>query len=583
MPFRFTPLVVPAVIIALLIFQTGPVQLHNPSTSVSKDANLPLKPISGAQPTLVVLVVFSDKTNTTSPTRISNILSGMNDYYAEDSYGIVSFATTLSPSATSQWYSLQQTMEYYSSNTAPIDNQLVTDSLQAAYKAGVNFHDYKFAIIVHAGDDEAMTHASTYIHSFTIPGYVFNPSPLDSFQISTSVVSESDPVGVYSHEAGHLQGLPDLYDLTQQIDPANNFRGYWEIMALGEWNPNNGNPLQPKPGTYPSHHSIWSKIQLGFVPSSRIAVVQAGQSANVTVQDLETPTAGTQSVKIPIAANQDGSLTYYLVEMRAKIGTYDQYLPFQSDYPGAGILVYKVNESIPMGHGSVRLIDAHPGGDLSDAPFGPCNAPCVSNNTLSDQANFVKVIVTTTGTTSYSVLVDRTSAPRLLLQVNTPSQGVEITIDGSNWTSDATNQLRLPVRYGPHSISIQPQIPVSIGSTTIQVGLRDNFASWDDGSTANPRWVSVVKDTVLTASYRVVIEPSFATAIAAATVLGVVILAVTIHRRRHRVVANVLDSPTSPWPNVTQPQGVLAPEGSLPRDNTLSGVPVDSDNQTHDA
>src|SRR5207249_3688120 len=109
-----------------------------------------------------------------------------------------------------------------------------------------------------------------------------------------------------------------------------------------------------------------------------------------------------------------------------------------------------------------------------------------------------------------------------------------------NWTSDATNQLRLPVRYGPHSISIQPQIPVSIGSTTIQVGLTDNFASWDDGNTANPRWVSVVKDTVLTASYRVVIEPSFATAIAAATVLGVVILAVTVHRRRHRVVANVL-------------------------------------------
>ena len=208
MPFRVTLLIVPAVILALLISQMGPVQLHNPSASIAKDANPPLKPIAGAQPTLVVLVGFSDKTNTTSPTRISNILSGMNNYYSEDSYGIVSFATTLTPSATSQWYSLQQTMEYYSSSTAPIDNQLVTDSLQAAYKAGVNFHDYKFAIIVHAGNDEAMTHASTDIHSFTIPGYVFNPSPLDSFQISTSVVSESDPVGVYSHEAGHLQGLP---------------------------------------------------------------------------------------------------------------------------------------------------------------------------------------------------------------------------------------------------------------------------------------------------------------------------------------------------------------------------------------
>ncbi|HVH16037.1 MAG TPA: hypothetical protein VNA15_10030, partial [Candidatus Angelobacter sp.] len=134
----------------------GPLQLDGPGSLVSKDPNSPPKPITGAQSTLVVLVEFSDKGNTTSPTRIANTLSGMNNYYAEDSYGFVSFATTLSPPSSSAWYSLQQTMEYYSSNTAPIDDQLVTDSLEAAYKAGVNFHDYKFAIIVHAGNDQAM-------------------------------------------------------------------------------------------------------------------------------------------------------------------------------------------------------------------------------------------------------------------------------------------------------------------------------------------------------------------------------------------------------------------------------------------
>jgi len=583
MVFRFTT----STILALLIlsFSTSPVNVphQRETTSQTLPNHLPLAAVNGPQRTIVITVQFPDKGNGSSPRQILTMLSNLNNYYNEDSYGTVSFQTGMMPPASSSWYTLPNAMTYYGADTVSSDSQLVSDSLQAAYNAGVDLSNYKFAIVVHSGDDEAMTHVTSDIHSFTIPGYVFNPAPLVSYKISTSVVAESDPTGVYCHEAGHLLGLPDLYDLTGQIDPANNFLGYWEIMALGEWNPNNGNPLQPKPGTYPSHHSIWSKIQLGFVPSSRIAVVQAGQSANITVEDLETPTAGTQSVKIPIAANQDGSLTYYLVEMRAKIGTYDQYLPFPSDYPGAGILIYKVNESIPAGHGSVRLIDAHPGGDLSDAPFGPCNAPCVSNNTFSDQANFVKVIVTTTSTTSYSVLVDRTSAPRLLLQVNTPSQGVEITVDGSNWTSDATNQLRLPVRYGPHSISIQPQIPVSIGSTSIQVGLTDSFASWDDGSTANPRSISVFKDTVLTASYRVVIEPSFATAITAAIVLGVVILAVTIHRRRHRVAGNVLGSPTSPGPNVTQPLGVVAPEGSLPRDNALSGVPVKSDNQTHGA
>ncbi len=572
-------------ILALIIlsFSAGAVNVLHQEQTPSRilPSHLPLAAVNGPQQTIVITVRFPDKGNGTSPSQILAMLSNLNNYYNEDSYGTVSFQTGMTPAASSSWYTLPNAMAYYGADTVSSDSQLVSDSLQAAYSAGVNLANYKFAIVVHSGDDEAMTHVISDIHSFTIPGYVFNPAPLVSYKISTSVVAESDPTGVYCHEAGHLLGLPDLYDLTGQIDPANNFLGYWEIMALGEWNPNNGNPLQPKPGTYPAHHSIWSKTQLGFVPSSRTVVVQAGQSANITLHNLETPTSGTQSINIPIAVNQDNSLTYYLVEMRAKLGVYDQYLPFPSDYPGAGILIYKVNESITASHGDVRLIDAHPGGDLSDAPFGPCNTPCVSNNTFSDQANFVKVIVTTTGTNSYSVLVDRTSAPRLLLQVNTPSQGVEITVDGSNWTSDASNQLRLPVRYGPHSISIQPHIPVSIGSTTVQVGLTDSFASWDDGSTANPRWVSVVKDTVLTASYRVVIEPSFATAITAATVLGVVILAMTIHRRRHRLGGNVPASPTSPGPSDTQPHIVAAPIGSLPGNNALSGVPVKSDSQTN--
>src|SRR3989449_195308 len=181
MPFRVSLLIAPALITALLISQMGPIQLYNLAPLTARNSELPFTPVSGAQSTLVVLVGFSDKPNSTSPNRIASVLSSLNNYYAEDSYGIVSFATTLSPSATSPWYSLQQTMEYYSANTASIDNQLVTDSLQAAYKAGVNFHDYKYAIIVHAGNDKAMTHASTDIHSFTIPGYVFNPSPLDSF------------------------------------------------------------------------------------------------------------------------------------------------------------------------------------------------------------------------------------------------------------------------------------------------------------------------------------------------------------------------------------------------------------------
>ncbi|MBO0888849.1 M6 family metalloprotease domain-containing protein, partial [Candidatus Bathyarchaeota archaeon] len=311
------------------------------SYPVAADPAVSLAPVSGSQPTLVVLVQFGDMANSTSPSKISETLSGLDNYYGEDSYGIVSFSTTISP-LTTAWYILSHTMEYYSSGTVSSDNQLVSDSLQAAYNSGANFHNYKYAIIVHSGNDEAMSHASTDIHSFTLPGFVFNPSPLNSFQISTSVVSESDPVGVYCHEAGHLLGLPDLYDLTQQIDPANNFVGYWEIMALGEWNPNQGNPAQPPAGKYPSQHSSWSKLKLGWITNSSTRRVYPGNSTTITLHNLELSTSGIQAVKIPISVNSDGTLSYYLVEMRAMLGTYDQYLPFPSDYPGAALLIYKV-------------------------------------------------------------------------------------------------------------------------------------------------------------------------------------------------------------------------------------------------
>jgi len=423
-------------------------------------------------------------------------------------------------------------MTYYGADSSTSDNDLIHDSMRAAYNSGIVLSNYKFSIIVHAGNDEAMPpHDANDIHSFTIPDYSFRPNLLTAVTISSSVVSESDPVGVWSHESGHLLGLPDLYDLTQRIDPINNFLGYWDLMALGEWNPNNGNHLQPAPGTFPAQHSAWSKIQLGFLSGSNIANVTAGESANITISDLETATPNVQAVTIPLAFNGDGTSTYYLLEMRAKLGTYDEYLPFASGYPSAGLLIYKVNESIPNGMGSVRLVDAHPGGDLNDAPFGPCATPCTSNNTFWDQANFVKIIVTSTSSTSYNVIVDRTSSPFVLLQVNSPEVGILVSVDGVNSTTDSSKEVRVPVRYGPHTLFIQAQIPIAIGSTTLQVGLTNSFSAWDDGGTTNPRGLTVTRDTIITAIYRISTQPSGLLALLAVGVLSVVILGVAFHRR----------------------------------------------------
>jgi M6 family metalloprotease-like protein len=554
----------------------GGIPQHNRTIITAPASTVQLPAVTGTQPTLVLLVQFTDKSNSTSPSKIASILAGLNNYYAEDSYGLVSFATNISPTA-SPWYSLPHGMEFYTAGTPSSDDQLVADSLQAAYNSGVNFHDYKYAIIVHAGEDEAMTHASTDIHSFTIPGYRFAPTPVNSFQISTSVVSESDPLGVYCHEAGHLLGLPDLYDITQQIDPANNFIGYWDIMALGEWNPNNNNPLQPPPGTDPAQHSAWSKIKLGWISNSSVLLVYPGNITIVVLHNLEQPTTGIHTIKIPIAVNPDGTLSYYLVELRSKLGQYDQYLPFPSDYPGAGVLVYEVNDSIAAGHGTLVLIDSHPGGDLSDAGFGPCSSPCVSSNTFLDPVDFVKLIVTDTNSTTYTVVVDRTSSPLLLLQVDTPAPSMTVRIDGTNLLSDGSKELRMPVHRGPHEIQIETPLPVSLGTTSIQLGLSDTFAAWSDGNTANPRWVSVDKDTILTATYRVVVESSLATAVTASLILGVIIAGIMLNQRKRNENAS-----RGPSRIVVSgaPASTAKDASLLPRNDGLGSNPIEGNNKS---
>src|SRR6267143_216690 len=116
MVFRFTTTAILALII--LSFSAGAV-------------NVP-------QRTIVIAIQFPDKGNSSSPTQILTMLSNMNNYYNEDSYGTVSFQTGMTPGASSSWYNLPNSMTYYGADTVSSDNQLVSDSLQAAYNAGVD-------------------------------------------------------------------------------------------------------------------------------------------------------------------------------------------------------------------------------------------------------------------------------------------------------------------------------------------------------------------------------------------------------------------------------------------------------------
>src|SRR5260370_7503799 len=106
------------------------------------------------------------------------MLSNLNNYYNEDSYGTVSFQTGMTPPASSSWYTLPNALTYYGADTVSSDSQLVSASLQAAYNAEVDLSNYNFAIVVHSGDDKAMTPLTSDTPPFTIHRPLFTPHPL---------------------------------------------------------------------------------------------------------------------------------------------------------------------------------------------------------------------------------------------------------------------------------------------------------------------------------------------------------------------------------------------------------------------
>src|SRR3989441_8874338 len=148
MVFRFTTSAILALII--LSFSAGAVSvLHYGEIDKGLSPNhLPLAAVNGPQRTIVITVQFPDKVNGSSPAQIVTMLSNLNNYYSEDSFGTVSFQTGMTPAATSAWYTLPNTMTSYGADTVSSDSQLVSDSLQAAYNAGVDIATYKFAMVV---------------------------------------------------------------------------------------------------------------------------------------------------------------------------------------------------------------------------------------------------------------------------------------------------------------------------------------------------------------------------------------------------------------------------------------------------
>ncbi|RPI19973.1 MAG: M6 family metalloprotease domain-containing protein, partial [Acidobacteria bacterium] len=281
----------------------------------------------------------------------------LRDYYRETSYNHLDLLGDVNPGV-SGWIRLPQTSTYYAGGcygsgvgTSCPDypqnvQKMAEDAVTAAVAAGMNFGPYDTdnngyvdsLFIVHAGRGGEYSHDSNDIWSIswgtrtkvntgslnalgqTVYAFRFTAQP--EFMNSAGDIT----IGVFAHEFGHNLGLPDLYDtdydpVTQNYDA--NGVGVWSLMGAGSWNGATGDS--------PAHLDAWSKWRMGWLTPTLV-------TSTLTNEPISQAEANADVYQLLTGSALAGSGQYFLVENRQQVN-------FDSALPGAGLLIWHVDES----------------------------------------------------------------------------------------------------------------------------------------------------------------------------------------------------------------------------------------------
>src|SRR5438552_10575077 len=206
-------------------------------------------------------------------------------------------------------------------------------------------------------------------HKWTLP-QPFVHQGVKVFAYSTE--PEDGRVGVFSHEFGHLLGLPDLYDTTFRSHGI----GDWCLMAGGSWGGE---------GNRPARMSCWCLSRLGWIKPRVVTEKKLLQLDTLEVNKTECYRLWTKGATGP---------EYFLLENR-------QAKALDAALPGSGLAVWHIDErqsnnDNPLaylvallqadGNKDLELLkNSGDGGDLF--PGDKCVATLDDNTTPSTRAN----------------------------------------------------------------------------------------------------------------------------------------------------------------------------------------------------
>lgn len=299
---------------------------------------------------LVILANFSDTRSSYAAEDFDALLNtntgSFHDYYLENSNGSLNVVSTVTA-----WVNVPNTHDYY----GPEDKwgEFAYEAIKAAHTDGVDMSQFDNdgdgvidgVAIYHQGNGQEATDDANDIwsHAWSLSSAGYNQSArtfgsvkADSYFTQPELLSNGNQlttIGVICHEFGHILGAHDFYDTDYEENGQYDGTGYWDLMASGAYN---GSPS----GSSPAHHNPYTKIAYGWITPQVLSTVQSVKLAPVLTSQ--------QVLKV----NTTTANEYFLLENRVQKG-------FDSNIPGAGMLIYHVDGDYITQHADSNNVNAY--------------------------------------------------------------------------------------------------------------------------------------------------------------------------------------------------------------------------------